>query len=426
MKGKGSSWFRFGTPQMADDGGERSAVRVDIFGEIGWDVSGTEFLRELKALGDDTELHLRIHSPGGSVLDGWAVANGIAHHKGRVTARVEGMAASMASIIMRAADHVEIPENAYVMIHNVSGGAWGNAEELQSAAELIDKLQADIASFYARRTGQELEVVEAAMAAETWFNGAEAVAWGLADEVLQPVAAAAVAEGIDPDSLHNRFQHVPEALENVGGKRGGKPDPAEGGEDEAPAAEDEGEAVDPPIADEADPGEPPVTEEEAAADAAEEAGEEEPTATAEGEETPRGIIQTFLASLRQRSGAGPDAAAALATAQAENTRLRAELEEHRQRADQAETERATLRQQVEELRTEQRDVAAVIAECGFTPAEAAELPAAADVESEQVPAGAWERFQQMPDGPERTKFFKENKAAILAGQSAASRVPATA
>ena len=97
-----NSWYSI--KSVSGQGGEKSA-RIDIYGVIGgWDVSGADFLRELKGLGSLNAIDLRIHSEGGSVLDGWAIANGLMKHEARVTGTVEGMAASMASVILMASD----------------------------------------------------------------------------------------------------------------------------------------------------------------------------------------------------------------------------------------------------------------------------------------------------------------------------------
>jgi hypothetical protein len=115
------------------------AADISIYDEIGmWGVSASAFMRDLRSMGELDEINLSIHSPGGDVLDGWAIYNALKNNKAKVTARVEGLAASMASVILMAADEIEIPENAYVMIHNPWGVAIGDAEELRDTAELIE------------------------------------------------------------------------------------------------------------------------------------------------------------------------------------------------------------------------------------------------------------------------------------------------
>ena len=93
-----NKWFR-----MISNAKDKSAeIRID--GEIGWDVSAADFRRELANLGPVETILLRINSPGGSVMDGFAIFNALAEHPARITARVDGWAASMASIIAMAAD----------------------------------------------------------------------------------------------------------------------------------------------------------------------------------------------------------------------------------------------------------------------------------------------------------------------------------
>ena len=205
------SWFEISNSADLEPRNEGGRVaRVDIMGPIGgWDVSGSEFLRELKDLGDVDSIDLRIHSPGGSILDGLAIFNGIKNHPAKVVGRVEGLAASMGSVVLMAADEIEIPENAYVMIHNVSGGAYGDIEELESMAALMRKLQDDVTDLYADATGKDRGEIAELMAAETWFNGKDAVENGFATRVLEPVKAAACA---DLETLVSKFENVPEAV----------------------------------------------------------------------------------------------------------------------------------------------------------------------------------------------------------------------
>ena len=371
-------------PQALDDQGEQSAVRIDIYGEIGWEVSGSEFLRDLRALGDIAEINLRIHSPGGSVLDGWAVANGLMAHPAKVNARVEGMAASMASVITMAADHVEMPENAYQMIHNVSAGAWGEAEELEKTLRLMKALQADVVNFYAKRTGLEAEAIEKMMAEETWMNGPEALALGFAHEVLEPVAVAAVADVTD---LAGRFERAPAELVAI-----------------APAEE-----VDETV----------ETEETEAGETAEAETEEtvENTETEESEEeaeetpAPASRLRKFLSAMagdRKAGGAAENLQAALAT----NATLRAEVVTLTARAESAEVARDLAAARVAELEEQERDLDAVLSESGFSPADSADLPAPTDdnplSEKERVEA----EYKELPAGKARAEFRAKNKEIL--------------
>lgn len=183
-----ASWFTF--TAKGDDRAD-----ISIHDEIGYgEGSGRLFLDRLKGLGKNASVHLSIHSPGGSVLDGWAIFNALEQHEGRITARVTGFAGSMASVILMAADEIEIPENGWIMIHNPTAGVWGEASEMVDMAATLEKIQGGIVKAYAKRTGIEEGEVADLMAHTTFMDGAEAVERGFADTLLEPVKAVALAD----------------------------------------------------------------------------------------------------------------------------------------------------------------------------------------------------------------------------------------
>lgn len=184
------------------------SAEIFIFEEIGlWGITAKRFIDDIKALGDVKEILLRINSPGGSVFDGMAMYNLLKSHPANVTVRVEGVAASMASVIMCAGNRVIVPENALVMIHNPMGGVYGDEEELRKVADVMAKVKAAIVSAYVARTGRTEDEVAAWMNAETWFTGAEAVEFGFADETDKPVALAACAH-----RAFANYQNTPASL----------------------------------------------------------------------------------------------------------------------------------------------------------------------------------------------------------------------
>lgn len=170
------------------------SAEVLIYEEIGgWGISAKEFARDLKDLGELRQIDLRINSPGGSVFEGNAIFNMLKQHPAHVTAYIDGLAASMASVIAMSADHIVMPENALLMIHNPWTVAIGNAEELRKNADLLDKIKQTLLSAYGRSALTDDEISEM-MDAETWLTGEEAVEMGLADELEQEVAMAACAK----------------------------------------------------------------------------------------------------------------------------------------------------------------------------------------------------------------------------------------
>lgn len=169
-------------------------AEVLVYDEIGmWGVSAKDFARDLRELGNVNKINLHINSPGGSVFDGNAMFNQLKQHPAEVTVYIDGLAASMASVVAMAGDHIIMPENALMMIHNPWTVAIGNAEELRKDADVLDTVKATLLSAYGRSMMTDDEISEL-MDAETWMTGADAVDMGFADELEQEVALAACAQ----------------------------------------------------------------------------------------------------------------------------------------------------------------------------------------------------------------------------------------
>jgi ATP-dependent Clp protease protease subunit len=163
-----------------------------IYDEIGaFGIPAKAFLDELKALGPIAELTVRINSPGGSVFDGVAIYNALKRHNAVITVWVDGIAASIASIIAMAGDEVVMPENAMLMLHDPSGLVMGTASDMRAMAEALDKMKAGMVAAYRDKSGRDDAEIEALMRDETWLSAQEAVDLGFADRVEQPVRMAA-------------------------------------------------------------------------------------------------------------------------------------------------------------------------------------------------------------------------------------------
>jgi ATP-dependent Clp protease, protease subunit len=176
-------------------------AEIVIYDEIGaFGIPAKVFLDELKALGAVAELTLRINSPGGSVFDGVAIYNALKRHEARVTVWIDGIAASIASMIAMAGDEIVMPENAMLMIHDPSGLVMGTAADMRAMAEALDKMKAGMVAAYRDKSGRDDAEIEALMAAETWLSAQEALELGLADRVEQPVRMAA---HFDLSRFHN-------------------------------------------------------------------------------------------------------------------------------------------------------------------------------------------------------------------------------
>lgn len=163
-----------------------SEAEVYVYGDIGgwWDgITAEDFAKEIDALDVDA-INVRLNSPGGVVFDGVAIYNALARHKARVVVHIDGIAASIASVIAMAGDEVRIAEGAHVMIHKPWSFVIGDAEVMRKESEILDKLEAGIIDIYAARTEQKRDQLEAWIAAETWFRGQEAVDAGFADVMV--------------------------------------------------------------------------------------------------------------------------------------------------------------------------------------------------------------------------------------------------
>jgi ATP-dependent protease ClpP protease subunit len=158
---------------------------IKLYGPIGgmFGISAEEFLDQIPEGGGD--ITVRIHSPGGSVGDGLAMHNALRDYSaGKVTAVIDGYAASSASFVMLAADEVRVHESSLVFLHKPWSMAQGNADEMRKQAEDLDKHEEAISSIYMRKTGRSAEDIAQILKDETFLTGKEAVEMGFADVLI--------------------------------------------------------------------------------------------------------------------------------------------------------------------------------------------------------------------------------------------------
>ncbi|MHA1067014.1 ClpP-like prohead protease/major capsid protein fusion protein [Enterobacter ludwigii] len=211
---------------MSDQWYEVRAAAADSPGEIliyeqigGWGISASSFIREVSDAGlfNASLVDIRIHSPGGSTLDGFAIFNTLKRLSGQVNIYIDGLAASMASVIaMLPGATVHIPSNAFVMIHNPWGGVMGEADDMRDYADLLDKNSKNMVDAYAAKTGLPREEIEALMKNETWMTGAEAVEKGFADILLPEMTMEACLN----EKTAKEFSNMPQAAKSFFGPRG--------------------------------------------------------------------------------------------------------------------------------------------------------------------------------------------------------------
>lgn len=167
---------------------------IDLHDEIGmWGVTAKDFAATLKAAVKPRAITLNIDCPGGDCNDGFTIYDSLIASGADITVNITGLAASMASVIMLAGNTIRIAENGRVMVHRVTGGAMGNADELDAAAKVIKQFEDRIVSLYMKRTKKDEAEIRDMMKAQlgTWFFGNEAVEAGFADEVIKGTKAKA-------------------------------------------------------------------------------------------------------------------------------------------------------------------------------------------------------------------------------------------
>ena len=164
---------------------------VYLFNDIGtFGISAQSFVEEIKEY-EEKELAIHINSLGGEVFDGMAIYSIIQRRKAKTTVYIEGIAASIASVIALAADEVIMSENSLLMIHNAWGGTQGDASEMRKQADVLDKISNEIAEIYVKKTHLPYDEIVRMMSEETWLTAEEAVALGFVDSISEPIKVAA-------------------------------------------------------------------------------------------------------------------------------------------------------------------------------------------------------------------------------------------
>jgi ATP-dependent Clp endopeptidase proteolytic subunit ClpP len=193
---------------------DRAEVWIyEFIGEDLWTGGGTtaksfqKDLSEIKA----SQIDLHINSPGGDVFDGITIYNLLKQHPAKITTYIDGLAASIASVIALAGDTVYMAENALLMIHRPWGVTTGNDEDHEKTIALLKKVQGSIAQAYISKTGLGEEEILEMMKNETWMNANEALGSGFVDEIEGRIDMAACAKFI-PTMAKVGFKQIPEAI----------------------------------------------------------------------------------------------------------------------------------------------------------------------------------------------------------------------
>lgn len=182
---------------------DSSSAELLLYGEIssyswwGDEVTPKQFKEDLDALGDVSEIKVFINSPGGDVFAGQAIHSMLKRHNAKISVYVDGLAASIASVIAMAGDTVYMPRNAMMMVHKAWTWGAGNSDDFRKLADDLEKIEESIIVAYEDKTGLDREKIVELMKAETWMTAEEAVSYGFADEIEpQKAVAASLKAGI--------------------------------------------------------------------------------------------------------------------------------------------------------------------------------------------------------------------------------------
>lgn len=171
------------------------AAEIFLYDEIGGGffggISAKQFADDLKDLGKVDTINVRINSPGGDVFEGIAIFNQLKRHPANVIIDIDGLAASIASIVAMAGDQINMAKNAMIMIHEPFAISAGTAADFRRQADLMDTVKGTLVKTYADRTGMDEGELSDLLAAETWMTAEDAKANGFVDTVTEDLQMAA-------------------------------------------------------------------------------------------------------------------------------------------------------------------------------------------------------------------------------------------
>ena len=196
---------------------ENTITVLDRIGVDAWGdgVTAKRVAAALRYMGDVEEIFVDINSPGGDFFEGVAIYNALRTANVKVNVRGLGIAASAASVIAMAGDHVEIAPTAFLMVHNAWAVTVGNRYDLQEAIKTLEPFDDAMASLYAERAGVDKKEAQGWMDKETYFNGNQAVEMGLADALLEQAVIEDSAQAADM-AAKNAIRRVDMALAKTG------------------------------------------------------------------------------------------------------------------------------------------------------------------------------------------------------------------
>jgi ATP-dependent Clp protease protease subunit len=203
----GSKFWKF---KALDDNTGELTLYGEIANETWWgdEITPKEFKTDLDALGDINTLNIYINSPGGDVFAGQAIHSMLKRHKAHKNVYIDGLAASIASVVVMAGDTIFMPKNAMMMIHNPWTWGIGNAAEFRKLAEDLDKIRESLIAAYEGHSALTRDEIIEIMDSETWLTADECLEYGFCDVVEKEKQMAA---SIDK-TLLMRYKNTPGEL----------------------------------------------------------------------------------------------------------------------------------------------------------------------------------------------------------------------
>lgn len=191
---KGGKFWKFSNSINNKQEKEAELLLYGVIGEDGlWsDVTAKQFSDELKEVEDAKTIRVRINSPGGDVFAGQAIHSMLKRCKAEVVGYVDGLAASIASLVLMACDKVIMPKNSMLMIHKPWTATAGNANDMAKTIETLNKVEEAMLTAYVDKTGMAEDEIKELLAAETWLSASDAVAKGFADEIEETEVSACI------------------------------------------------------------------------------------------------------------------------------------------------------------------------------------------------------------------------------------------
>lgn len=154
-------------------------------------------IEALEAVKGVKTLDVRVNSYGGDVFEGLSIYSLLRDFPAKVTVKIDGIAASIASVIAMAGEDVVMAESGSLMIHNAWGAAVGNADDMRAYADTLEKISGQLADVYVVRSGMSIADVRKYMDAETWFSAQEAKELSLVTNIAENVKASIPAFNAD-------------------------------------------------------------------------------------------------------------------------------------------------------------------------------------------------------------------------------------